>query len=225
MKDKAYLVLTTNLILSMFYFGYLIRIFDQVLSDASGKNFNTIANPVWQTIITMTTVGYGDFFSLSTESRIIWVFCAFYGVYLVSLFVIALDSVLHFDQAEERSYDLLCRLEDKEELKLEAVNVLTSAFRHRKAKNETPDNKSLVLDKLKTFRKYLMNFQKIAKAIRGNYGTENPNDSVRDEIDELRENIKTLRGSLEALSEHFGVELIDTRGSSNNKSSTDDSKR
>lgn len=71
MKDKAYLVLTTNLILSMLYFGYLIRIFDQVLSDASGKNFNTIANPVWQTIITMTTVGYGDFFSLSTESRII----------------------------------------------------------------------------------------------------------------------------------------------------------
>ena len=151
-------------------------------------------------------------------------FCAFYGVYLVSLFVIALDSVLRFDQAEERSYELLCRLEDKEELKLEAVNVLTSAFRHRKAKNEAPDNKSLVLDKLKTFRKYLMNFQKVAKAIRGNYGTENPNDSVRDEIDELRENIQTLRGSLEALSDHFGVELIDTKGSSN-KSSTDDSKR
>lgn len=143
----------------------------------------------------------------------------------MSLFVIALDSVLRFEQSEERSYDLLCRLEDKEELKLEAVNVLTSAFRHRKAKNEDPDNKSLVLDKLKTFRKYLMNFQKIAKAIRGNYGTENPNDSVRDEIDELRENIKTLRGSLQALSDHFGVELIDTRVSSNNKSSTDDSKR
>ena len=71
MKEKAYQVLTTNLILSMFYFGYLIRIFDQVLSSASAKNFRPISNPVWQTIITMTTVGYGDFFSLSTESRII----------------------------------------------------------------------------------------------------------------------------------------------------------
>ena len=119
---------------------------------------------------------------------------------------------------------MLCRLEDKESLKFEAVNVLTSAFRHRKAKTQNPDNKAAVLDKLKTFRKYLMNFQKIAKSIRGNYGAENPNDSVRDEIDELRTNIRTLRGSLEALSEHFGVEMIDSRASSNNKS-TDDSKK
>ena len=69
-----------------------------------------------------------------------------------------------------------------------------------------------------------MNFQKIAKAIRGNYGTENPNDSVRDEIDELRCNIKSLRGSLEALSDHFGVEMIDKKATSTNKS-TDDSKK
>ena len=132
------------------------------MSTASGKNFRPISNPVWQTIITMTTVGYGDFFSLSTESRIIWIFCAFYGVYLVSLFVIALDSVLRFDQAEERSYDLLWRLEDKEALKLEAVNVLTSAFRHRKAKKENSDSndKSAVLDKLKNIQKVFNEFSK-----------------------------------------------------------------
>eukprot|EP00345_Euplotes_harpa_P002444 CAMPEP_0168321112 /NCGR_PEP_ID=MMETSP0213-20121227/2075_1 /TAXON_ID=151035 /ORGANISM="Euplotes harpa, Strain FSP1.4" /LENGTH=176 /DNA_ID=CAMNT_0008322697 /DNA_START=475 /DNA_END=1005 /DNA_ORIENTATION=- len=174
----------------------------------------------------MTTVGYGDFFPLSTPSRIVGILCAFYGVYLVSLFVIALDSLLQFDQAEERAYDLICRLEDKEELKLEAVNVLTSAFRHRKAKMEFPDKKAFVLGKLKTFRKYLMNFQKIAKSIRGNYGSDNPSDRVRSEIEDLKGCISKLRGSLEAISDHFGVEMIDTRGSSNHiKGSTDDDEK
>lgn len=141
MKDQPYLVLITNLVLSMFYFGYLIRIFDQDLGTASGQNFDSITNPVWLSIVTMTTVGYGDFFPKSVVSRIIGILCSFYGVYLVSLFVIALENLLLFDQSEERSYELISRLEDKEELKLEAINVITSAFRHKKAKGDQPDNK------------------------------------------------------------------------------------
>lgn len=214
MKDQTYFVLATNLVLSMCYFGYLIRLFDQELKDASGQNFDSITNPIWLSIVTMTTVGYGDFYPKSTPSRIAGIFCSFYGVYLVSLFVIALDNLLHFDEAEERSFDLISRLETKEELKLEAVNVLTSAFKHRQAKKLHPDRKSFVLSKLKDFRKYLMNFQKIAKSIRGNYG-DTPSDLIRREIDDLKESIEELKLSLNAMNDHFGIEMVDTKGSSN----------
>jgi potassium intermediate/small conductance calcium-activated channel subfamily N protein 2 len=225
MKAQPYLVLMSNLVMSMFYFGYLIRIFDQGLSEVSGHNFNTISNPVWLSIVTMTTVGYGDFYPKSNPSRIIGVLCSFYGVYLVSLFVIALDNLLNFDQSEERSYELICRLEDKEALKLEAVNVITSAFRHKKAKQQYPDKKSYIMGKLKTFRKYLMNFQQIAKSIRGNYGQDTPTDRVRREIDDLRTSITSLTENIRALSDHFGVELIETKptGGLQMKNSTDDS--
>ena len=70
MIEKAYIVLFANLIISMFYFGYLIRIFDQGLTEASGQNFESITNPVWLAIVTMTTVGYGDFYPKSSPSRI-----------------------------------------------------------------------------------------------------------------------------------------------------------
>jgi potassium intermediate/small conductance calcium-activated channel subfamily N protein 2 len=225
MKDQAYLVLMGNLIMSMFYFGYLIRIFDQDLSEVSGQNFDSITNPVWLSIVTMTTVGYGDFFPKSNPSRIVGILCSFYGVYLVSLFVIALENLLLLDQSEERSYELICRLEDKESLKLEAVNVITSAFRHKKAKGDYPDKKKMILGKLKTFRKYLMNFQTIAKSIRGNYGMDTPTDRVRREIDDLRTSIHDLTGSLKALSEHFGCDYIETKptGGLQLKGSTDDS--
>jgi hypothetical protein len=217
MKAQPYVVLFTNLIMSMFYFGYLIRLFDQPeeLKVASGQNFDSITNPVWLSIVTMTTVGYGDFFPKSTPSRIAGLLCSFYGVYLVSLFVIALENLLIFDQTEERSYELISRLEDKEALKVEAVNVLTSAFKHRQAKKNYADKKSFILSKLKNFRKYLMNFQKIAKSIRGNYGMDTPSDRVRREIDDLRGSIDELKQSLYLINDHFGVEMIETKGSSN----------
>ena len=226
MKDQPYLVLMTNLVASLFYFGYLIRLFDQDLSGTTGQNFNSITNPVWLSIVTMTTVGYGDFFPKSLPSRIAGLLCSFYGVYLVSLFVIALENLLVFDQSEERSYELISRLEDKEALKLEAVNVLTSAFKHRQAKQMYPDKKAFILSKLKNFRKYLMNFQKIAKAIRGNYGMDTPSDRVRREINELRESIDDLKKSLALISEHFGVEMVETKGSSNmNKDGSNDDEK
>lgn len=231
MTAQPYLVLITNLILSMFYFGYLIRIYDQELSTVSGQNFNNLLNPVWLSIVTMTTVGYGDFYPKSSPSRIVGILCSFYGVYLVSLFVITLENLLRFDQSESRSYELISRLEDKESLKLEAVNVITSAYRHKKAKaanDNSVDGKERknVLSKLKVFRKYLMNFQQIAKSIRGNYGMESPEDRVRREIDDLRGSILDLTTSLRALSNHFGVEIIETKPSGvgiYQKGSTDDS--
>lgn len=162
----------------------------------------------------MTTVGYGDFFPKSTPSRIMGILCAFYGVYLVSLFVISLSNLLVFDDSEDRSYELICRLEDKEQLKLEAVNVLTTAFKHRQAKIQNPNKKAFILSKLKNFRKYLMNFQKIAKSIRGNYGHDTPYDRIRREMDDLRNSITELKASLLALGHHFGVDSIETKGSS-----------
>ena len=231
MTSQPYLVLMSNLVMSMFYFGYLIRIFDQDLSEVSGQNFNKISNPVWLSIVTMTTVGYGDFYPKSNPSRIVGIICSFYGVYLVSLFVITLENLLRFDQSESRSYELISRLEDKEELKLQAVNVITSAFRHKRAKRQNEqaddgkDRKKMVLSKLKVFRKYLMNFKQIAKSIRGNYGMESPEDRVRREIEDLRNSIADLNGSIKDLSDHFDVEVIErqpTGAGIYQKGSTDD---
>lgn len=83
----------------------------------------------------------------------------------------------------------------------------------------------IIMKKLKTFRKYLMNFQQIAKSIRGNYGMDSPTDRVRREIEDLRVSIESLTGSMRALGEHFGVELIETKvtGGYPLRGSTDDS--
>lgn len=65
-------------------------------------------------IVTMTTVGYGDFYPKSNATRIIGVIMAFYGVYVVSLFVITLTQYLNMDNAEDRAFELLSSLEERD---------------------------------------------------------------------------------------------------------------
>jgi hypothetical protein len=53
---------------------------------------------------------------------------------MVSLFVITITSVLHFSVAEENSYNLLKRLDYREEIKSKAIVALGSAIQHRNAR-------------------------------------------------------------------------------------------
>jgi hypothetical protein len=75
----------------------------------------------------MTTVGYGDFFPISNLGRIIGILACLWGVFIVSIFVVTLTNLLEFTKQEGKSYEILCKLRFKDELRLKAVNVILSA--------------------------------------------------------------------------------------------------
>jgi len=78
-------------------------------------------NCMWNVIITLTTVGYGDLYPKTLMGRIVGVVIAFWGVFIVSFFVVTLNNMLSFSPNEEKSYNLLLRLYYKQELKLKAT--------------------------------------------------------------------------------------------------------
>ena len=65
---------------------------------------------MWNVIITLTTVGYGDIYPQSNFGRFIGVITAFWGVFFVSLFVVALTNILELEEPELRAFTLLRRL-------------------------------------------------------------------------------------------------------------------
>jgi potassium intermediate/small conductance calcium-activated channel subfamily N protein 2 len=79
---------------------------------------------MWNVIITLTSVGYGELYPKTFFGRIVGIIICFWGVFIVSFFVVTLTGMLGFSGPESKSYDLLLRLYYKLELKKNAVSVL-----------------------------------------------------------------------------------------------------
>ena len=206
MKKQPYAVLICSLLLSIILFGFILRIFERPLSTASNQDFDNINNALWVTLITMTTVGYGDFFPKSNIGRFVGIMIAFWGVAFVSLFVVTLTNLLAFDNGEEKSFMLLQRLKSKDDLKKEAVNVMVAAFRQKRTKKAHPDDLRKNIGAVRNFRGHMLKFQAISRAIRGNYETETDADRIKRDLEELREDVDFIRDNLLQICKCIGIE-------------------
>ena len=72
-----------------------------------------MVNCMWNVIITITSVGYGDIYPKTFFGRIVGVIVCFWGVFIVSFFVVTITNMLNFTGSEEKSYNLLLRLYHK----------------------------------------------------------------------------------------------------------------
>mmetsp|Transcript_10233 Transcript_10233/g.10200 ORF Transcript_10233/g.10200 Transcript_10233/m.10200 type:complete len:112 (+) Transcript_10233:1095-1430(+) len=108
-------------------------------------------NALWNVFITLTTVGFGDFYPKSTFGRIVGVIVCSWGVFVVSFFVVTLNNMLTFNANEEKSYNILQRLRFKDDLKIKATKVLTSAFKKKNLERKEPQD---VEKNLKAFRNF-----------------------------------------------------------------------
>ncbi len=123
MKEQPVLVIVSNLCISVALFGYSFRLFDYDLTGST-----RVSTTFWMSIVSMTSVGYGDYYPISFPSKIVGLFCAFWGVYLTSLFVNTLTNAIVMDEGQERAYILMNALENKEEMKKRAVSVIVTGF-------------------------------------------------------------------------------------------------
>mmetsp|Transcript_6468 Transcript_6468/g.581 ORF Transcript_6468/g.581 Transcript_6468/m.581 type:complete len:81 (+) Transcript_6468:427-669(+) len=72
-----------------------------------GMNFGYYWNCFWCIIITMTTVGYGDYYPATMPGRIVIFITSIWGVFLVSMMVVALTNTLKMDISESKTYNVI----------------------------------------------------------------------------------------------------------------------
>ena len=95
--------------------AYTLRLFEAKTQPEPFKNY-TVA--VWNVLITMTTIGYGDYYPVSLGGRLVAIITAFWGVLDTSLFVLACLNITEFTSSESKAFQLLQRLDLKDKLKL-----------------------------------------------------------------------------------------------------------
>ena len=88
---------------TVFIFAYLIRIFEMPYFRASSPGdpvFDNFFNAIWFTVITLTTIGYGDISPGTQPGMLLTILLAFWGSILLSLLVVTVSSIFTLDQEQ-----------------------------------------------------------------------------------------------------------------------------
>lgn len=96
----------------IFIFGYAVRICENPLArnDPTSNNLGLYANALWNIIITITTVGYGDFYTRTDLGRfVIFIVCVL-GIFVVSVMVVTLIESLRTTNLESHAITVLERV-------------------------------------------------------------------------------------------------------------------
>lgn len=118
MKKSPQQVIWVSMALVITIFGYAVKVIERPLIHAmvtndptkTSNDLSSYLNAVWCMIVTLTTVGYGDFYPRTLPGRaIIFVICIF-GATSVSMMVFSLQTVLALSNAENRVSKLLILL-------------------------------------------------------------------------------------------------------------------
>ena len=110
---------------------------------------------MWLVIITMTTVGYGDFYPKTHIGRFIIIIACFCGIFMISMMVVTLTESSEFTKGESRAFEILSRLTRKEEAKKTAAKAVFMALktnhyiRNAKLDPDYEKNKKIMNEHLK----------------------------------------------------------------------------
>jgi len=134
-KECPFFLVSIILLISICIFGYSLRcseMFFMYYASESTYNMNwkDFWNGLWCIIITMTTVGFGDFYPISILGRVIVVIACFWGTFLISMMVAALTFIVEFNSQEAISYEKIKCSNNEKEYGLQAVKLLQNCFRY-----------------------------------------------------------------------------------------------
>lgn len=80
----------------MFLLAYLTRIVElpyfREINDPTIGSLDNMFNAIWLTIVTITSVGYGDIFPHTNAGKVLAMIAALWGAFLMALLVVAASS-------------------------------------------------------------------------------------------------------------------------------------
>lgn len=179
MKDSPLEILFTSMLLYILTFAYAIKVCERPLIfailqknlDNPGfslpvpNDISNFYNAMWLMIVTMATIGYGDFYPRTLPGRAITFFSCICGVVTVSLMTITLQNLLEMSNSESRSYNIIEKLELHRKKRKHAAYILTNLTKLGfwggvVRKNLEEDVKSY---HVKQIKKHLQKFRRLRK--------------------------------------------------------------
>ena len=149
MKKYPFEFVITIFAAGILFFGYTLKIaeapLNRVVTDMDHSNF---VNCCWESILVMTTVGYGDIYPRTILGRIVIFFCSIYGVTVVSLMVVTITNSLEMGDHEVKAFLVLERLKIKEDMKVHASHLVGVVGKFKNAEKLNKKNRIALVSRM-----------------------------------------------------------------------------
>lgn len=159
-KTRPFFLVSVIMIVSIFVFGYSVRSIEMFFMYGGDPNkvqdWRYYWNGMWCVIITMSTVGFGDFYPISILGRAIIVIACFWGTFLISLMVAALTVAVEFNPQEAVSYDTIKAAHSEMEYGKLGTIIIQTSLRYYLHMKQIRTDPSLMQDKNFRYKKSLL---------------------------------------------------------------------
>lgn len=156
------------LTLSIPIFSFGIRVCERPISlIVPAFGFQQYATCIWWTVVTMTTIGYGDFYPRTLPGRILSFVLCIWGVIVMSLMVVALSTYTELERKQKVAHHRIEDISLKDEKKIKAVELIGSLYKmYRAYKSTKLFRKIRISNAKKKYKKNFLEFRYCLKQIR-----------------------------------------------------------
>lgn len=118
--------------------SYILRITEgsAFTNEMADNDYRKFLNCIWNVIVTMTTVGYGDYYPITNLGRLVNIFVSIWGTFLTSLMVVALQSLLVFTDLQDKAFYYREKQQLKETFERRTAKLFKAAFGYIFAKKK-----------------------------------------------------------------------------------------
>ena len=196
LKERPFTLVGILIVLSILIFGFAIRNvelgFMKYKSTSTFQDWSKAWNGFWCVMVTILTVGYGDFYPSTVLGRVIAVISCLWGTFLISLMVVSLTITVEFTAQEQKAYESIKKREMYMRLKKRGLELIRSAYKAKLCSTDIVDDDDLnkFFRSVDKFKRYVHEFRMMRKYIFGKEHETTPenilyklNENVSEEMD------------------------------------------
>ena len=184
--------------------------------EYNDNDYRKFENCIWNVMITMTTVGYGDYYPITLIGRLVNVFLSIAGTLLTSYMVVFLQNELVFSDNEDMAFNFREKSVLKEKFELKAANYYSTGFKYIIAKKRYVKACKLKIpkrgiDQLKNkMKEALYNkikakraFKKVFQNYQNTYEAWDDDDILKQKMDDFQDKLTSMNENCNQMEEHI----------------------